>query len=735
MNRDDELRSRIGDLADARDIAPLSVDDVIARRSAGHNRRRLLAVAAAVLMLAGIAGVIAVLGDDDEMPDVAAEAEIDDASPTSAPVGDDPVSTTTLPLSTTTVGPFIGGDVGSTSIGVSGAEWVVPWGDGFLSVGRVFEPSDASWEDLVPNIREIFPQEIADAVDASGETTAEGQMGVLEDAGLLESATEIFMANPEVMAAYDEIQSGGSYRSLAQISEDGITWTELPDFSLPGDNVRVRHVRSDGERLVVMTQTWTEEASSAEVAVSVTTDLEAWTTFGLPSIERDVPSHVQVDQYANGIALGPDGWYATLGSSTWVDIWALIPEATRTEMVENGYSYEAGADGISIVSWGDAPAAVDSIVPTTTAPVAPPETTVPATTILSGPIPSTTTTVVGGDAVVGEAPINPVLPDYEDRVVVTVIPWSDLPLTYEVYRRYFEVEQEGVFAAWTGTWDGQVSEAISPQGYLCCSTIGTDAGFVVYNTEGGGDMQFSADGQTWSPVAVPAAVDWISAAYTVDGGVVIVDGLGAAWRGDADATNWQAVSLEGLPEGQGLWYGPQHGRGVAAVLDVTVYDYSASTDEPVPFEATFAQDGLTITVVTDNRNSGTVTIVDDESGEVLLAASAGSLDVEPDFIEIQDDEYRFLDADGEVIVVVPMQEFIDTMAAAQDAAEAEAPAAEPEPLVFEPDYWLVASVDGISWHVEDLEEIDGVGYGDAAVNGDVVVVRDWNGGWISVAIG
>ena len=99
----------------------------------------------------------------------------------------------------------------------------------------------------------------------------------------------------------------------------------------------------------------------------------------------------------------------------------------------------------------------------------------------------------------------------------------------------------------------------------------------------------------------------------------------------------------------------------------------------------------------------------------------------------------FLDADGDVIVEVPFDLVIDAVTAAEEQAQADVGGfdlpADGAPVPFQPDNWLVASIDGLTWHAEDLPDADGGFGGQTAVNGSTVVLRTWDGEWHTFTIG
>jgi hypothetical protein len=690
MMHDDELRSRMERLAATHELGDLSADDIVGRRTRRVGRRRSLAVAAVLVLVVAVAGIIRLTADDGGTnADVASGAD-------EAGDADDTAATTT----TTTTSPPVA-DAGSSSdasdMAYGGADWVLPWGDGFVSFGQVFEPSDVTMQDLVPDIAERLPVEV---IEALGDVTdIDEATALLEEAGLLDEATTAVLDDPELYRAYNQVVAGGTYRPEASVSADGETWTVRDDFSFPNGSEFVNLAQSDGEHLVVVEQVWDDSGTTSAITVSTTTDLVNWSSqvVPLPAAE-DVPEYVHVDSYANDLALGAGGWYLTVGTGSWVDVWALIPDEVRAEIEASNYGWWADERGIVIESGDYGGYYYESgDLPTQ---------------------PSTTTTVV------------------VEPSVGQIIPWSDLGITYADYERY-NGDGVGTLQAWRGSWNGAIESATPPSDGECCDVVGTDAGFVAagwpYRPDGGASavaiLKFSADGHAWTDIAGPLGVDGLNSLAAVEGGVIGVDGSGTVWRAAADGTGWTTVDIAGLPDGTGLWFGQSSGRGVATMIDVATYD---DEYEQVPYAVTIEQDGYEIR--SDTAADGTVTVQVTElaTGTVVIDEVIDPFQSAiPSFVRYDDDfgSFTLLDPEGEAVVTVPAATFNEATEQARAEARADSGWVEPD-YDYTPDFWLVASADGVDWFVEDLDDAgQGSGFGQAAVNGDVVVVRRGEGGW------
>ncbi|MEZ5245200.1 MAG: hypothetical protein R2707_08905 [Acidimicrobiales bacterium] len=692
MTHDDELRSRMQRLATTHELGDLSADDIVARRPRGFGRQRLLAVAAVVVLVVAVAGVIRLTADDGGTDaDVASGVdEPDDV--------DDAAATTTT---TTTEPPVADAASGSAAsdmaVSFGGLDTVLPWGDGFVSFGQVFEPSDVTMADLVPDIADRLPTEVMEVV--GDVTDIDEATALLEAAGLLDEATDAVMADPEMYNAYSQVIAGGTYRPEASVSADGQTWTRLDDFALPGGSDYVSLAQSDGEHLVVVEQLWDDTGTTSAITVSTTTDLVEWNSQVVPVVAaNDAPAYAHVDSYASDLALGAGGWYLTVGSGSYVDVWALLPDDVRTEIEATNYGWTVDERGVVIESGEYGGYYYDS-----------------------GEL-ATTTTIADESS--------------ERRV----IPWSDLGITYADYEQY---NGNGVstLQAWRGSWNGAVESATPASDSECCDVVGTDAGFIAagwpyrLDESSAAILRFSADGIVWNDLAGPPSGGELQSLAAVEGGVIGVDGSGTIWRAAADGTGWTPVDLPGLPDGANLWFGQSGGRGVATVIDVATYDYEY---EQVPYVVTIEQDGYEIRSETAADGTNTVQVTELATGAMVIDEIIDpQMSVMPDFIRYDEfgTDVTLLDAEGEVVVTVSMATFDEATSQAITEAQAESGWVEPD-YDYTPDLWLVATADGINWIVEDLDgDGEDVGFGSAAINGDVVVARSAEGSWVRFTIG
>ena len=215
MMNDDELRSRMAGLADTTAIDTVTLEQVEARSRRRTLRQRSATVLAAfALVVGGAIGVVS-LGDGGDDLDVAADdteaAVSDDAGigdgDTNGGEGadetaetaearresDDAASTTAASSEAMTVddAAFFEGEFSS------GPDGLLPWNGGFLAFGERFVPADPvelTFDGSDP-ISAYFPPEILDTLAEAGVTTIDEAMAVLEEAGLMQQATDIVTQN------------------------------------------------------------------------------------------------------------------------------------------------------------------------------------------------------------------------------------------------------------------------------------------------------------------------------------------------------------------------------------------------------------------------------------------------------------------------------------------------------------------------------------------------------------
>ncbi|MFT5201259.1 MAG: hypothetical protein ACI9C1_000631 [Candidatus Aldehydirespiratoraceae bacterium] len=720
MTNDDELRSRLGRLADTHDLGNLTVDAVQDRHTRGIRRQRFATMGVILVAVLAAAGVVRLANQGDDIPDVAS-ADTDDATD-DQPVDAGTTTTTTIApnenSTTTAPGPY---GASESDPAYSGAH-VVAWRDGFLRFGQIYVESESTFTELLPDIADFFPPELIEAMQDAGIEDANGASlqettDALEAAGLLDEVTEIFQENPDLISAFNEVQGGGTFKFEASTSPDGQTWTVLDEFAPPGTTNYFDRVESTGDALLLVSSEWPEGRSNPVVSVSTTTDLVNWHTAVVPTSAPDVPDWVEAHVRLDNIALGANGWYGITSISTSIDLWNKVPAAIRDEFEgSGGYGYSVGSEGLTINGSGDDSFAeygvdVAQSAGDDTPADDPAESTSPSTTITAP-----ATTVVFSDA---EA-------EAESRLVT----WDELGISLEDYRRYQE-SGELAGGAFVGGFDGSVSPATSPTDSACCLLVATDAGFIAQmhawsptsNVPDAPAQFFSADGQVWTELSFPNDERPLSLA-AVAGGVVATT-LGETgnnvWRGDTTGENWQQVMVDGLDQARASFHsgGPS---GLAALLDLQVFEYN----EPI-FDLTFEYEGFELFSSGVLGGGMTFRLTDLSTGDVVLDESvtfAGSS--ADDFFREDLDNVVFLDGDGNDIVAIPENLLNQEFEAAREQAIIDTGWVEPD-YVYNPDFSLVASVDGLDWHVIDLPG-DGSRLDQPVISNGVVIVANYETG-------
>ncbi|MEM9202839.1 MAG: hypothetical protein AAGC53_14330 [Actinomycetota bacterium] len=785
---DDGASADMNDLPDG--LA--TTDPTVSGKTAGSwGRRGLVVLAAFALVVAGAVVVAVSSGetDDDAASDgdteaTAEDAESDPDAEATTDESDDEPSTDAAVIDDD--GESSDGDAreesGSYQVFATdggdfyGGHAPMPWGDGFLSIRDEFVPSEQTLDDLIPDLAERFPAEVTEAVQAAGISLGdpgamEDASAVLEEAGLLEEVMAIFADDPELMRAYSDVLSGGTYVRVAEYSADGITWEPI-DFSFEVPEHSWPEFRTDGEHLiaVVTSQTWTDEGRSTDFAVTVhmTSDLVTWTSTELPIELPDRPAYVQVDAWMDQIAVSDGRWYVSAQINQYIDLWSLLPER-----IQNGsYSWNPTAEGIRIEDWND---------------------------------------VAFQDAMMAaeESGDSAAIEEWEPELV-ELISWDDLPISYAEWSEG-SVGDGTDRAAFVGDMSGSVTSATSPEGldwYQLASVadgflawgqhytpsdtslqdlvpdiadrfpqeiidVLAEAGFEITDANSieettavladaglldlatqtvtedpelldaymevtsGGTYEtqafFSADGISWTPTTLPDT-EWIDVVAPVDGGVVVIandrDGGQNLYVGDPQSGTWEAV--DGPDIGQEFWYSfdPRvaGGDGLATVIDM------AQRSEPqfVAWSGTAEQDGFEITLSADGEGSQSLRIVDTATGETVRDVTIAMWSAE--LYQWADDSIDFTDDDGEIIVSIPMEAAEDLIWGPESAAWEAFYKANP----YVPELVLVATTDGRDWIVQPLEadaNEDGHYYGGsgAAINNGVVVYRDTSG-WHRVVV-
>ena len=728
MMSDDELRSRMAGLADTTAIDTVTLEQVEARsRRRALQQRSATVLVAFGLVVGGAIGVVS-LGDSGDDLDVAADdtgaAVSDDGDTgdggTNGGEGADETAETAEArresddvASTTAVGRFFDGEFSS------GPDRLLPWNGGFLAFGERFVPADPvelTFDGSHP-ISAYFPPEILDTLAEAGVTTIDEAMAVLEEAGLMQQATDIVTQNPEVLEWYNGVFSGGSYESYAEFSEDGENWSPVDGFSWPGGLEYAPQLGSNGSHLVAVINdvTWDEESGRStdqSITVYVTDDLVTWQATPVPAAVPTVADYVHLDISPGQVAVTDDGWYLTVSTWQWIDLWSALPADLLDELAANDWDWRPTEAGIEILEWNWEQLEQPNVF-------LPPE----AEAVRIAP---------------------DVLVDWEipEPTVIRVVPWSELPFGYDEWTA--AESGNSTVQSFTGDFNGSVATAGTPSESSDSRVISVEGGLFALvftypefdpSIELGDDAYRvtvtafrSADGRSWSPVALPDLGDdtWVDTAVAVEGGVLlIVSGEILSQQFYLGTIDGGFVPVDGpaLGDDNSVWFNSAGASsdGVATVIDLGEY----RSPEFVGYSVRFEYEGFEISTSHDGEGQATFSIVDLASGEILNDYVGDAYGDVP--LIYAEQGVVVLDADGETIVEIPFEIAEQEIYRAESEAWEAAYAADP----YVPDYRLVATRDGRTWTVQSLPTPDdGYGwYGETVVVDGRVLVSDGASGW------
>ncbi len=741
---EDELKSHLADRAASMGVESASVADVERRGRRRTRRGRAGGVVAVVaVVLVATVGIRPLITDDQSTLDVAAGATTTVAPTTT--VGTAGRSTDSAipsppppPLSQGEAIAAASSFLVGSDYSYGGGDWVVPWGDGFLSLTTVWDTPLLPGPDS--ELAALFPPEILEVVQEAGATTLNEAMAALQAAGLLEQATDLVERDPELMSVFQSLSVPGPARLLAQTSPDGVVWTDMEGFVPPPVGTSFSQVVSDGTHLVVAGQVWNDEVSfddpgvasgdgSSTITVSVSTNLSDWEAVEIVSPSVDGPAYVQTDRSLWDLTIGPDGWLGVVSTNSYVDMWSLLPPEVREW--QGGSGITQTPDGLEVELYAAFEVGLE-------AEFEPP----PATTIAVLPGVSTASAeATGRTPLADESCCEP----SETRFYS----WSDLgvdPDEFETFRSTSEFASSSD-SIWIGDWNGTPASGsvFGGPGDRINGVVGTDAGFLAlkYTMESGSrELLFSADGLVWRPTEMPAG-DPIESILAVDGGALVQTRNQldlSIWRGAADGTGWTKAEVPAELTDAGYlngFFGAS--RGLVAVIDTRVY--TDLSQPPVEFDVAIEQDGQSIHLFAHDDGTADLVITDLATGEVVADLNGNYGGLSADFVRISDpgDFIEIVDDGGNVLVSIPMDVILEVVLPAQQDAMDASDWVPPPPVEEFPEFTLVATFDGIEWLAVPLDSDAGsAGYveypSSMGINGDNVVLRR-GGTWESYTIG
>jgi hypothetical protein len=657
--RDDQIRGRLGGVASGIEVGELemaraNVERVVGRR---RTRRRLAGALASAAVVIGAATAVVVTVGDDEPIRLATTDDTLPAEPDTAPDDsvDSPLPTLALPIVDGRAVEVIDGAATTVSVaGASGApeygEWIVPWEDGFL-VGSMSFPPQPLPEALPEEIAALFPQEVRDLFGGDLPDTIAEATERLSEAGLLDEVSEIIQNNPEASEAVYGVPAGEPTLDV-RFTVDGTTW-EPREVVLPPGVTYVSTMTAVGDRLVAVYSVFdplTGAPLDGTITVAATTDLTNWTVQEMVVPTPDgLPEGITASVFAQGLVANDNGWVVSVYSSIDADPYTLLPADFRSE-IDAGNGFGMSTDDIGMTVEYD----------------------------------------FG--------------PDGSDPAGTRTFTWDELGVSPDVARLF--ANQSHAPTLWAASWDGQPAPTDAPQ--AGGQIVPTAAGFVQWSDQ----TWFSPDGVTWTPSPLPDDVAWVSGAFNVDGGLILLSSTdaGETLVHRVDHRGENAVLLDvPLPDASSLSPNGPFGGSVTSGVVVSV-EAPIAPEQQLSVEF----DGFRLTVL---QPAFVFEVIDLATGEVVVSERPLGGPNEADSNVVYDEAGVTVTdpATGEVLIVFPP----DVMEAAERAYY------ERRPGEYNPDFWLLASTDGQRFLVDDIEDATN-GPTTVATNGSRLLLQSGN---------
>jgi hypothetical protein len=534
---------------------------------------------------------------------------------------------------------------------------------------------------LPDEVSALFPQEVLDLFADGLPSTLNEATEMLSEAGLLDEVTDVLAAHPE---ASEAIYSADVPEPTVEVvfSSDGTTWEPI-EMVVPDGLYGLYGVQSTGTRLAVAAQIQDEQAISdgstypdqvGRIIVATTTDLVNWDITDVDAGARPagLPDVYQFGASPGTLAVNDSGWVLGVQTYSDVNIDSLLPDDVRERLNSSrgGAGTSTDETGVIIEIYDDGPVATDSASDE-------------------------------GDVVFGEPVITETLR----------FSWEELGVDPAVLDQINGGGDQTVYAA---SWD---SAPVEVDGVTAWSIVGTASGFYAV---GGDSLDYSADGVSWTSLALPAGQVGVGSVKSLDGDALVFT------QDDENATSVFQVS-----GARGEWERLDHPDLPAAMNNVFGNDNSTPAlivdgSEPVvpePTEITVEADGF-IMVMREQQSEVSV-LVTDSSGAVVADETVDwrSGD-EPSTWRHANSGVQILDEETGATIVT----FGNSV---MEAAYREQTDRYDQFDEYDPDLWLVATTDGDRWLIEDLDvSLDDANFGPGALalNGTTLLV-DIGDGW------
>ena len=518
-----------------------------------------------------------------------------------------------------------------SAAGVNGApeygEWIVPWEDGFL-VGSMSFPPQPLPDELPEEVIALFPQEVRDFFGGDLPATISEATEQLSEAELLDAVAEVIRNNAAASEAVYGVDAGPPTLDV-RYTVDGVTW-EPREVSAPPGATYFSSVAAVDDRLAVVysnVDPMTGTTSDGTVTVATTSDLSTWT-------EQDivVPSPGELPDGINWSVYAQE---LVANGDGWVlsvsDSIDADPFALLPQDVRNemdaGNGFGFGTTDTGITVDFDA----------------------------DGNNPSTSRTFT----------------------------WDELGVAPEVAQ--LVSEQDYSPTLWAAPWDGQPTLADAPP--MMGPIASAPAGFVQWTDQ----TWFSTDGITWTASPLPEGAAWVSGAFGIDGGLIVMSstesGESAVYRLDERGGNAVLLDLP-LPDSSSLSpTGPVGGSGPSgAVVSV---DALVAPQEQVSVEV----DGYRLTLP---GRSGVFEVTDVATDEVVVSERPLGEGAEDSLLRFDESGITVIDPTTDDVLVVFSQDVLET---AQNEYFDQGGGD------YNPDFWLLASLDGERFVLDDLEDV------------------------------
>jgi hypothetical protein len=270
---------------------------------------------------------------------------------------------------------------------------------------------------------------------------------------------------------------------------------------------------------------------------------------------------------------------------------------------------------------------------------------------------------------------------------------------------------------WSASWGGVPVQSDFTDAY---AVVGAGDGFYA----SGESLSFSRDGLSWSAMDVPGENQWISTVMPLDAGVIVIltDGMTSTsvYRVDGTAGTWAQLDVPGLPDTL------NNSFGSSVAVPAIIVD-AAPQQPPQAVSFTVEAAGYSLTIATEFPNVR-VTLVADDGTIVLDRTDDMRSGEDPGVLSWNESTVEVLDPESGEVLASFDQALVNQ---ATEAAYIDVP--EPE---YNPDMWLVATVDGDRWLIDDLDDPEGgsdgpyFGPSGLAINGDTLLVN-FGSNWVT----